>query len=104
MISFPESICSLCSQLFARELLHKHMASEAPRLRRSTIEVIRAYHPGWVEDHGACEPCWRSYRGAGQILSQMRSAKPQNATGYRNPLALAAKGHDQDQTGRHDAY
>jgi hypothetical protein len=34
----------------------------------------------------------------------MRNAKPQNATGYRNPVALAAQGHDQDQTSRHDAY
>jgi hypothetical protein len=103
MIPFPESICPLCSQVFACELLHEHIASEYPRVRQSTIEVIQAYHPGWVEDDGACGRCWRLYRNAGRILDQMRSAKPQNTTGYRNPVTLAAQGHDQDQTSRHEA-
>jgi hypothetical protein len=104
MISFPERICPLCSHVFANELLHNHITSEYPRVRQSTIEVIRAYHPGWVEDDGACGPCWRLYRNAGRILDQMRHAKSQNAPGYRNPVALAGEGHDKDQASRRDTY
>ena len=79
MIPFPESICPLCSQVFARELVHEHISLEHPRLRNRTIKVIQAYHPGWVEDHGACGACWRSYRDAGRFLYMMKSARPQNA-------------------------
>jgi hypothetical protein len=46
MISIPESICPLCSQVFPRDLLREHIISEHPRLRHSTIKVIQAYHPG----------------------------------------------------------
>ena len=81
MIPFPESICPLCSQVFARELLHEHISLEQLRLRNRTIKVIQAYHPGWVEDHGACGLCWRSYRDAGRFLYMMKSARPQNAVG-----------------------
>jgi hypothetical protein len=45
VISLPESICPLCSHVFANELLHNHIASEYPRVRQSTTEVILAYHP-----------------------------------------------------------
>lgn len=69
MSLFPESICPLCSRVLALELLRNHIAFEDPRVRQSTIKVIQAYHPSWVEDHGACEPCWRSYRDAVQIVA-----------------------------------
>jgi hypothetical protein len=85
MISFPESICPLCSQFFARDLLHEHIASEHADLRQRTIKVIQAYHPSWVEQHGACEPCWRSYRDAGRILNIMKRAKPQNDAAIEPP-------------------
>ena len=104
MILFPEGVCPLCSRVLALELLRNHIAFEDPRVRQSTIKVIQAYHPSWVEDHGACEPCWRSYRDAVQVVAIMKSAKAQNAARYRNPVALAAQGQDKDQTSRHDAY
>ena len=103
MNSPPEGICPLCSRVFACQLLHKHIASEYPRVRQSTIEVIQARHPGWVEDDGACEPCWRLYRDTARILDQMKSAKSQNSAACRTPVALGTEGHDKDQTGRHDA-
>jgi hypothetical protein len=102
--SFPESICPLCSQVFTREQLHQHIASESQRLRRSTIKVIQAYHPGWVEDDGACGSCWRSYRDAGRILNVMKSARPQNAACPWKPTELAAESNDQTQTKAHDAH
>ena len=104
MIPIPESICPLCSQVFPSELLREHIDSEHPRLRHSTIKVIQAYHPGWVEDHGACEPCWRSYREASRMFNQMKSAKPKNPPGSWKPAELAAQSHDEDQTNTHDAH
>jgi hypothetical protein len=80
MISLPDSICPLCSQIYARELLHEHIASEHLRLRQTITKLIQAYHPGWVEDHGACAPCWKSYRDAGRVLNMMKSARPHNTS------------------------
>lgn len=81
MTSFSDSICPLCSQITANELLHTHIMSEDPRLRHSTIKVIQAYHSSWIEDHGACGPCWKSYRDAGQILDVIKRGRP--ATDHR---------------------
>jgi hypothetical protein len=103
MIPIPESICPLCSQVFPSELLREHINSEHPRLRHSTIKVIQAYHPGWVEDHGACEPCWRSYREASRMFNQMKSAKPKNPPGSWKPAELAAQSPAKVQTGPHEA-
>ena len=99
MNSYPESICPLCSQVFASELLYQHIASEHPRIRHSTIKVIQAYHPGWAEDHGACGPCWKSYREAGQVLSIIKGARPQNAASFWKPAAPAplAERADEDE-------
>jgi len=71
-ITLTEGICPLCSQVFSLSLLHEHIQSEDARLRGSTVRVIQAYHGGWLEEHGACELCWKAYRDAGQILSLMK--------------------------------
>jgi|ERR1039458_1912132 hypothetical protein len=104
MNSVPDSICPLCSQVFPRELLREHINSEHSRLRHSTIKVIQAYHPGWVEDHGACEPCWRSYREASRMFNQMKIARPQNPAGSWKPTELAAQNPAKVQTGPHEAH
>lgn len=98
MISFPDSICPLCSQVFAREHLHEHIAAEQPRLRQSTIKLIQGYHPGWVEDHGACGPCWRSYRDAGQALNAMKRGRSQSTPVPWKPVELMGKVQDRAQT------
>lgn len=72
-----DAICPLCSQIHLREQLHSHIANEHPRVREQTIQVIQAYHKGWAAEHGACEPCWKSFRDAGCILSVLKQAKPQ---------------------------
>jgi hypothetical protein len=77
MIPFPESICPLCSQVFLTAQLHDHIVSEHPQERNKTIKVIQAYHPGWAAEHGACEPCWRSFRNASSIIQMLQSSKPQ---------------------------
>jgi hypothetical protein len=77
MILLTESICPLCSQVFPTAQLHEHIISEHPQVRKQTINVIQAYHPGWAAEHGACEPCWRSFRSASSIIQMLQSSKPQ---------------------------
>ncbi|SPE60053.1 hypothetical protein SBV1_370037 [Verrucomicrobia bacterium] len=72
----PESTCPLCSQVLPHEQLYQHIATEHPRLRHNTIKVIQAYHPDWHADDGACEPCWKSFRDASQVLDLMKRSKP----------------------------
>ena len=94
MISFSESMCPLCSRFVAREELYEPIASEDPRVRHRTIKVIQAYHPGWVEDHGACGPCWSSYRDAVRIFLVMKSTRRQSIAGCSNMVELAVDDHD----------
>lgn len=75
MISFPESICPLCSQLFLREELFQHISCEHDQLRERTIRMIQAYHAGWLAEHGACGSCWRSFREAGRVLSMLKHSR-----------------------------
>jgi hypothetical protein len=77
MRMFPEAICPLCSQVYPREKLHAHIEGEHDRVREKTIGVIQAYHQGWLSEHGACEPCWKSFRAASCILSVLKLTKPQ---------------------------
>lgn len=72
MIFSPEGICPLCSHAVGSDLLHEHIASETPRVRERTISVIQAYHGRWLEEQGACGPCWKSYRDAGRVLSILK--------------------------------
>lgn len=77
MNEFPEAFCPLCSQIHVRECLHDHINDEHPRVREATIRVIQAYHKGWMAEHGACEPCWKSFRDAGCILNVLKQTRPQ---------------------------
>ncbi len=70
-----QRICPLCSRVFPHEQLYDHINSEHPYSRRNTIAVIQAYHPAWMEDHGACERCWKSFRDAGQALDLLKGAQ-----------------------------
>lgn len=88
--TFSESICPLCSQVFPREQIHEHSTSEHPLLRQRTIQVIQAYHPGWVEERGACEACWKSYRDAGRILNVLKEARRRFDSEYWSPAQPAA--------------
>ena len=72
-----DGICPLCSQVFPIPELHTHIGSEHPRSKRNSIIVIQAYHKGWVEAHGACEACWKSFRDAGRIMDLLKQSQPQ---------------------------
>lgn len=104
MISILESICPLCSHVFASERLHQHIVTEHPRLRHSTIKVIQCYHPGWIEEHGACGPCWKSYRSAGQIINLMKNARPRHAVDSWNSVESAEEGHGNHEGSRLNAH
>ncbi len=88
MSSLADSVCPLCEKGFPGERLHQHIDSEHARLRRNTIQVIQAYHPDWVEEDGACEPCWKSFRDAGRMLDVLRTAKRQKAGDFWSSAQL----------------
>jgi len=94
----------LCSQVFRRDLLYQHILAEHPRLRHRTIKVIQAYHPGWLEDHGACGPCWKSYREVSRMFNLMKNVRPQSAAGSLAAVALAAERNRQGQTNPPGTY
>ncbi len=102
MNGLPETACPLCSRVHPREKLYDHIAAEHPRLRLSTVRVIQGYHPGWVEAHGACQPCWASFREAGRILSLLKGARLQQLGHYWNPAKIFAQDEDSDQTHSHE--
>lgn len=55
-------ICPPCGQSFRRGQLHLHIAAEPPIIRQSIMEQIKASHPGWSHELGACPSCWMSYK------------------------------------------
>lgn len=102
MSAGPMTACPLCSRVLPHEQLYEHIASERARFRHSTIKVIQAYHPGWIEDQGACGRCWRSYRDASQIVNVLKGIRPQNAAGPWKPSLPATEDYGMDQSP--DAY
>ena len=100
MNTFPEGICPLCSQVYLREHLHAHIAREHERVREKTIQVIRGYHEDWVAEHGACEPCWKSFREAARVLSLLKQTKRQRpGYGWQRPGPTDEE-HDSVELGR----
>lgn len=96
MNALPEGICPLCSQVYLRERLHSHIALEHERVREKTIQVIQAYHDDWAAEHGACEPCWKSFREAARVLSLLKQTKSQwPGHGWQRPEPMR---EEQDAT------
>jgi len=55
-------LCPLCGQSFPRSLLHHHIITERPERRQPIMDEIKASHPGWSHQLGACPNYWESYR------------------------------------------
>ena len=92
MEMYSDALCPLCSQVYSREKLHTHIAAEEERVRTKTIRVIQAYHQGWSAEHGACLPCWKSFRDAGRILNLIQQTKPKRpGDEWRKPDAPAQR-------------
>jgi hypothetical protein len=75
--------CPLCGQSFPRGQLHLHIAAEPPIIRQSIMGQIKASHPGWSHELGACPSCWMSYK------SHLRPATGHNDFVNPNELRLS---------------
>jgi len=62
MKSLLPGVCPLCGQSFPRGQLHLHIIAEPPAIRQNIMDGIKASHPGWSHEHGACPGCWESFR------------------------------------------
>ncbi len=71
--ALPESSCPLCGRIVPHNDLYPHFKRDWPVSYRGTIQVIKAYHPDWVEDQGVCLRCWRSYAEATRVIYSLRS-------------------------------
>ena len=87
-----------CARKSFRAGLYDHIGAEHAKLRENTIQVIQAYYPGWSEERGACENCWKSYRDAGRILSLLKAARPRDAAGSWTTAAPLRSGSRSGQT------
>jgi hypothetical protein len=63
MNAIPPGLCPLCGQSFPRGQLHLHIAAEQPLIRQYIMAGIKASHPGWSHEQGACPNCWDLHRG-----------------------------------------
>lgn len=67
--------CPLCGTAAPGNELLSHIRSEAQPFRSQIIQLIAAYHPGWVHERGACLPCWKSYREATRAINALKHVR-----------------------------
>lgn len=61
-------ICPLCFETFPRGELHDHIATERREIVEYTLKMVKAIHPKWREEDGACERCWEFYGELGRFV------------------------------------
>jgi hypothetical protein len=71
-----EAICPLCEQITAHRELYCFYNLDLTGSYRATLEVIRAYHPDWIERDGICPRCWKSYADATRVIHTLRFRHP----------------------------
>jgi response regulator RpfG family c-di-GMP phosphodiesterase len=59
----------------------------------STVEMIKALNPEWVEQNGLCQRCWRFYVVLGRVVTFLRSpdAPPKGANAENKSSAGAGQ-------------
>ena len=67
--------CPLCNESLPAAELHAHVTTERREIVQYTLRMIKAIHPEWSEDDGACRRCWEFYEQLGSFVSV-----PANAT------------------------
>jgi hypothetical protein len=67
-----ESICPLCERAVPQRQLYPYFELDPARSHHNTIEVIKAFHPDWVEEQGVCQDCWKSYSEASRVINSLR--------------------------------
>ncbi len=68
--------CPVCERSVSHRELFLHFDQAHSYAVAKAIAVIKAFHPGWSEDDGVCQQCWRSYGEAGRVLHSLRSPRP----------------------------
>jgi hypothetical protein len=76
MDATPFIQCPLCDTAIPGSELFSHIVSEPQPFRSQIIDLIAAYHPGWVHERGACLPCWKSYREATRAINSLKHVGP----------------------------
>ena len=61
--------CPLCNDSLPAAELHTHITSERHEIVQYTLRMIKAIHPEWSEDDGACPRCWEFYEKLGGFVS-----------------------------------
>ena len=61
-------VCPLCFETFPRGELHDHIATERREIVEYTLKMVKAIHPKWREEDGACEGCWEFYEELGRVV------------------------------------
>ena len=77
-------ICPLCEKAFQRAQLQVCITAEQPKTRRQIIQAIRDEYPSWVQESGACQRCWESFRGVVRVVSFMKKFKSPGR--WRRPM------------------
>jgi hypothetical protein len=67
-----DSSCPLCGRIVPHKDLYPHFNGNSSVHYHGAIQVIKAYHPDWVEDQGVCFTCWRSYAEANRVIHLLR--------------------------------
>jgi FixJ family two-component response regulator len=61
-----KQVCPLCHESTQVGELPKQLVC-GDDLRETTISVIKALYPAWVEQDGVCQRCWSFYVGLGRV-------------------------------------
>jgi hypothetical protein len=76
-----ESSCPLCGRIVPHQDLYPHFNRDWSAGFLGAVQMIKAYHPDWVEDQGVCFHCWRSYAEASRVIHSLRyRTNPANAS------------------------
>jgi hypothetical protein len=80
--------CPLCQGIDRVVEIPGRPLYEQDELRSLTMEMIKTLKPGWVEQDGLCEKCWRFYVDLGRALNFLRSTdSPMEADKKTSPIA-----------------
>jgi hypothetical protein len=63
-----QDVCPLCHEAAASDV-STHLAREAEGFSEPAFAMIKALHPYWLEEHGACVSCWSFYSNLVRVLN-----------------------------------
>ena len=63
-----QDVCPLCHEAAAADV-SVHLACEDEGFGEPAFAMIKALHPDWLEEHGACVSCWQFYSNLVRVLN-----------------------------------